>query len=93
VTEFGGQEPFSLILGPFIPEPPYKVEQLAVAPLAVDLRVEDLGDFVLGFAVDYNRRGWWLYSVRDCIRDVRFELGDMKDRMHGPHGVGESESS
>jgi hypothetical protein len=33
-----------------------------------------------------------LHSVRDRIRDVGFELGDMKDRVHGPHGVRESES-
>jgi hypothetical protein len=41
--------------------------------------------------IDIDQWRWWLYLVQDGIGDVGFKLGDMKDWMHGPHGVGELE--
>ena len=92
MTEFGGGEPFCLLVRTFITEPTYEVEQLTASP-SIDFRIEDLGDLVLEFTIDLDWRRRRLRAVRDGIGNGRLELGDMKDWVHSLHGVREAEST
>jgi len=44
----------------------------------VDFGIEDFGYLVLEIAFDLDWRRWWLSTVRDGTRCVRFEHGDME---------------
>ena len=60
-------------------------------PSPINFRVKDFLDFVFDFSIDLNRRRQRLNSIRNGAWVGEFELGDMEDRVHGFHSVGESE--
>jgi hypothetical protein len=69
----------------YIAQPFDEVEQFALTA-AVNLGVEDLGDFVLKVAFDFNWCGRFFDAIRDCVRrvwTVWFEHRDVEDGMAG----------
>ena len=68
-----------------------QVEELAVTPSPIDLRVEDFFNFVFNFSIDLDWRQQRLNSIRNGAWVGEFELGDVEDRVHRLHSVGESE--
>ena len=87
VSEFGGEDPRSFFVGAFVAGPADQVQKLAGPTSPVDLGVENLGDLVLWFTVDFD--GWrrCLDTSGDGVRGSGLQLRDMKDRMDGTHGV------
>ena len=49
-----------------------EVQEFAILASTVDLRVEDLFDLVLSFAVDVDWRWRSLYTIGDCVWYCRF---------------------
>ena len=91
VIEFSGKQPRSFFVGTCITSPADKVEELAVMPSPINFRVKDFLDFVFNFSIDLNWRRQRLNSIRNGAWVGEFKLGDMEDRVHGFHSVGESE--
>ena len=91
MSELRGEDPRGLFVGSFIASPTDQVEELTVPTTTVDLGVEDFGDFVLRFSVDFNRRRRWLNPAGDGVRSCGLELRDMEDRMDCAHGVRKTE--
>ena len=95
--EFGGmiklrgKEPRSFFISTCITSPVDKVEELAVMPSLIDFRVKDFLNFVFDFSIDLNRRQQRLDPIRNSTWVGEFELGDVEDRVHRFHSVGESE--
>ncbi len=58
---------------------------------AINLGVEDLGDFVLGFSVDLDQRGRSLDTSGNGVRSFGLKLGDMEYGVDSPHGFGKTE--
>src|SRR3984957_8973704 len=54
-----------------ITRPSYQIEKFAFTAL-VEFRVEDFGNLVFNVVVNFNRRWWGLYSVRDRVRSREF---------------------
>ena len=91
VIKLCGKEPQSFFVSTCVTSPADKVEELAVTPSLIDFRVKDFLDFVFDFSVDLNRRRRRLDPIRNGTWVGEFELGDVEDRVHGFHSVGESE--
>ena len=81
----------SFFVGTCITSPADKVEELAVTPSLIDFRVKDFLDFIFNFSVDLDRRQQRLDLIQNGTWVGEFELGDVKDGVHGFHSVGESE--
>ena len=62
-----------------------------MTPSPINLRVEDFFNFIFNFSIDLNQRQWRLNSIQNGAWVGEFELGDVEDRVHGFHSVGESE--
>ena len=62
-----------------------------MTPSPINFRVKDFLDFIFDFSIDLNRRWRRLNSIQNGAWVGEFELGDMEDRVHGFHSVGESE--
>ena len=60
-------------------------------PSPINLRVKDFLNFIFNFSINLNWRWQRLNSIRNGAWVREFELGDMEDRVHGFHSVGESE--
>ena len=86
-----GKEPRSFFISTCISSPADKIEELAVTPSPINLRVKDFFDFIFNFSVDLDRRRRRLNSIWNGAWVGKFELGDVEDGMHGFHSVGESE--
>ena len=56
MVKFGGKKPQSFFIGTCVTSPADKVEELAVTPSPINLRVEDFLDFLFDFSVDLNQR-------------------------------------
>ena len=91
MVKLRGKEPQSFLVGTCISSPADKVQELAVTPSPISLRVKDFLDFIFDFSVDLNRRWWRLNSIRNGAWVGEFKLGDMEDGVHRFHSVGESE--
>ena len=87
VSKFGGEDPRSFLVGAFVAGPADQVQKLAGPTPPVDLGVEDLGDLVLRFSVDFDGRRWCLDASGDGIRCSGFQLRDVENRMDGSHGI------
>ena len=61
-----------------------------MASAAIELGIEDLGDLVLGLAIDFDWRRWWLDAVRYDIGCSGFELRNMEHRVYRGHRVREA---
>lgn len=85
--EFGSREPGEFLISILVAKPSDLVKELAGAA-AVDLRVYDLSDLVLGFAVDFDRRRGRLNAVRNRGIRGRLDHRNMENRMNGMHGTG-----
>ena len=87
VPELRGKYPRGLFVGAFISGPSDQVQELAGPTSPVDLGVENLGDLVLWFTVDFD--GWrrCLDTSGDGVRSSGLQLRDMENRMNGTHGV------
>ena len=87
VSKFGGEDPRSFLVGAFVAGPADQVQKLAGPTSPVDLGVEDLGDLVLRFTVDFD--GWRrrLNTSGDGVRSSGFQLRDVENWMDGTHGV------
>ena len=55
----------------------------------VDFGVQDFGNLVLLFVVDFHRRGRFDLTIRNGAGFVGFELRDMEDGVDGTHILGE----
>ena len=91
MVKLHGKEPRSFFVGTGISIPADKVEELAVTPSPINLRVKDFLDFIFDFSIDLNWRWWRLNSIRNSAWVGEFELGHMEDGVHGFHSVRESE--
>ena len=87
VPELRGKYPRGLFVGAFISGPSDQVQELAGPTSSVDLGVENLGDLVLWFAVNFNGRRRCLDTSGNGVRSSRLQLRDVKNRMDGTHGV------
>ena len=83
-----GKEPQSFLIGTCVSSPVDKVEELAVTPSPINLRVEDFLNFIFDFSVNLDWRWWRLNSIRNGAWVGEFKLGDMEDGVHGFHSVG-----
>src|SRR6201996_7617314 len=78
-------DPIVLFVGVLVAQPFHVVPELfrRVLELPINLRIYYLFDFVVRFAVNnfYGRRRW-LFTLRERIWRVRFELRNMEYRMN-----------
>ena len=91
VVKLCGKEPQSFLIGTCVSSPADKIEELAVTPSPINLRVKDFLDFIFDFSVDLDRRWRRLNSIWNGAWVGEFELGDMEDGVYGFHSVRESE--
>ena len=85
-AEFRSKDPGGFFVSAFITGPTDQIQEFATAP-TVDLGVENFGDLVLWFTVDFDGRRRCLDASGDGVRRSGFQLRDVKDRMDGSHGV------
>ena len=90
VIKLCGKEPRSFLVGTCISSPADKVEELAVMPSSINLRVEDFFDFIFDFSIDLDQRQQRLNAIWNGAWVGEFELGDVKDGVHRLHSVGKS---
>ena len=81
----------SFFISTCITSPADKIEELAVTPSPINFRVKDFLNFIFDFSVDHDQRWQRLNSIRNSVRMGEFKLGDVEDRMHRLHRVGELE--
>ena len=91
MVKLHGKDPQSFLVGTCISSPADKIEELAVTPSPINLRVKDFLNFIFNFSVDLDWRWQRLNSIRNGAWVGEFELGDVEDGMHGFHSVGELE--
>ena len=91
VIKLRGKEPRSFFVGTCVTSPVDKIEELAVMPSPINFRVKDFLNFIFNFSINLDRRRRRLNSIQNSARMGEFELGDMEDRMHRLHRVGETE--
>ena len=91
MIKFCGKKPQSFFIGTCVTSPVDKVEELAVMPSPINLRVKDFLNFVFDFSINLDQRQRRLNSVQNSAWMGEFELGDMEDGMHRLHRVRESE--
>ena len=60
-----------------------------MASAVIKLGVKDLGDLVLGLAINFNWRRQWLDAVRYDVGCSGFKLRDMEHRVYRTHRVRE----
>ena len=89
MVKLRGKEPRSFLIGTCISSPVDKIEELAVTPSPINLRVKV--DFIFDFSIDLDWRWRRLNSIQNGAWVGEFKLGDMEDGVHGFHSVGESE--
>ena len=88
VSEFRCEEPGGFLVRAFVSGPSDQIKELTTLASAVNLGVEDFGDFVLGFTVDFDGRRRSLDTSGDGVRSGWLELGDMENGVNGAHRVG-----
>ena len=71
VSQFSSNQPIHFLVCPFIAHPSYQIEKFTFTAL-VEFRVEDFGNLVFNVVVNFNRRWWGLYSVRDRVWSREF---------------------
>ena len=86
-----GKEPRSFFISTCVTSPADKIEELAVTPSPINFRVKDFLNFIFDFSVDLDWRRRRLNSIQNSARMGEFKLGDVEDRMHRLHRVGETE--
>ena len=91
VIKLCGKEPRSFFVGTCITSPADKVQELAVTPSPINLRVKDFLNFIFNFSVNLDQRQQRLDPIWNGARVGEFELGDVEDGVHRFHSVGESE--
>ena len=91
MIEFSGKKPQSFFISTCVTSPVDEVEELAVMPSPINFRVKDFLDFIFNFSVDLDQRQGRLNSVWNSAWMGEFKLGDVEDRVHGFHSVGELE--
>ena len=72
MSELVSQQPGSFFVCTFISGPMDEVQEFAVPALTVNLRVKDLFDLILSFAINVDQRWWSLYMIGDHIGCCRF---------------------
>ena len=72
MSKLVSQQPGSFFVCTFISKPTDEVQEFAILASMVDLRVEDLFDLILSFAIDVNQRWWSLYRIGDHVWCCRF---------------------
>ena len=92
VIKLGSQQPRSFFISPFISWPAHQVEQLAVVSSSINFWVKDIGDFILQFSVNFDRRRRRLYVIGGWVGNRWFQLWYMEDRMYRLHHVQKSQS-
>ena len=90
VVEFCGKEPRGFLISTGVTSPADQIEELAMMPSPMNLRVEDIFDFIFDFSIDLNRRQRRLNSIQNITWVGEFKLGDMEDGVHRLHRVRES---
>ena len=82
VIKFSGKKPQSFFIGTCVTSPVDKVQELAVTPSPINLRVKDFLNFIFDFSVDLNWRWWRLHPIWNGAWVGEFELGDVEDGVH-----------
>ena len=72
MSKLVSQQPGSFFVCTFVSRPTDEVQEFAIPASMVDLRVEDLFDLVLSFAVNVDQRWWSLYTIWDRVWCCRF---------------------
>ena len=91
MVKLHGKEPQSFFIGTCISSPADKIEELAVMPSPINLRVENFFNFIFNFSIDLDWRWQRLNSIQNGAWVGEFKLGDMEDGVHGFHSVRELE--
>ena len=87
MIKLGGEDPRGFLVGAFIACPSYEVQQFACFTMFVNFRVENLGDFKLGFTVNDNGSRRRLDSVRNGIGRGWLQHRGVKDRVDSSHMI------
>ena len=72
MSKLVSQQPRSFFICTFISGPTDKVQEFAVPVSMVNLRVKDLFNLILSFAVDVTQRWWSLHTIGDCVKCCGF---------------------
>ena len=87
VSKFGGEDPRGFLISAFIADPADQVQELTGPMPLVNLGVENFGDLVLRFTIDFDGQRRRLNTSRDGVRSSGFQLRDVENWMDGTHGV------
>ena len=77
MIEFSGKKPQSFFVGTCITSPVDKVQESAVMPSPINLRVKDFLDFIFDFSVNLDQRQQRLDPIWNGARVGEFKLGDV----------------
>ena len=80
-------DPGSRIVGALVALPSNQVAESTLQAV-VDFGVQDFGNLVLLFVVDFHRRRRFDLTIRNGAGFVGFELRDMEDGVDGTHILG-----
>ena len=80
-------DPGSGVVGALVALPSNQVAESALQAV-VDFGVQDFGNLVLLFVVDFHRRRRFDLAIRNGARFVGFELRDVEDGVDGSHILG-----
>ena len=92
VFKLCGREPAAFLVRILVSAPPHFVEELAMFAATIQFGVEDLRNLVFKFPIHLDWRRRRLVAMRNLRSIVRFEHGDVEDRVNSAERVGEAES-
>ena len=72
MSELISQQPGSFFVCTFVSRPTDEVQEFAILASTVDLRVEDLFDLILSFAINVDQRWQSLHTIGDHVWCCRF---------------------
>ena len=79
--------PGSGVVGALVALPSNQIAELTLQAV-IDFGVQDFGNLVLLFVVDFHRRGRFDLTIRNGAGFVGFELRDVEDGVDGTHILG-----
>ena len=72
MSELVSKQPRCFFVCTSIFGPTDKVQEFVILASTVDLRVKDLFDLILSFAINVDQRWWSLQKIGDCVWCYRF---------------------
>ena len=80
--KFGGENPSKFFISTCVTQLLNRIEKRALEPM-VKFRVEDLGNLILFFTINFDWRWRWLSTIRNGIGFHGFQLRNMEYGMNG----------